>query len=106
MPQTSPLDDGELADLHEMVGSSDYTLSDVSDLALLLSDEQLDILRGYARLWGPLRGKDTRLQGGEIGLDKNPERNRGAISRQVRKMLGISGASTGGLFNISVGGRP
>lgn len=105
MPQTSPLDGRELAYLHEMVGLSDYTLSDVSDLASLLSDDQLDILRSYFGAWEPLRGKDMRFSGGRIGLDKDPDRNRRRISSQVRKMLGISAAISSGLFNISVGGR-
>lgn len=105
MPQTSPLDGRELAHLHEIVGSPDYTLADVTDLASLLSDDQLDILRNYFEAWEPLRGKDMRFSGGRMGLDKDPDRNRRRISGKVREILGIAGAGSSGLFNISVGGR-
>lgn len=101
MAQTSPLDGRELAYLHEMVGSSDYTLSDVSDLASLLSDDRLDLIRQDISLWEDGRGKNTVI-GGDVSID--PERLRRLIRRRSREALGIAGASSG-LFTISVGGR-
>lgn len=94
-----------MAAVHEIVGSPDYILADIADLASLLSDDQLDIIRSYVGIWEPLRGKDMRFSGGRIGLDKDPNRNRRGISREVRRILGIAGVSSSGLFSIPVGGR-
>jgi hypothetical protein len=105
MPQTNPLDETELAAAHEIVGLSDYTVSDISDLAALLTDGQLDLMRADIELWTPLRGKDLTLAGGRDGVSVDPERNRRLIRARTRSRLGIVGAASGGLFTIPVGGR-
>lgn len=94
----------ELAYVHEMVGLSDYTVSDISDLAALLSDEQRDLIRDDIELWTPLRGKDVTVEGGREGISIKPERARGLIRSRTRQRLGITGVSAAGLFRIPVGG--
>lgn len=105
MAQTSPLNGSELADTHEIVGLADYTVSDISDLAALLSDEQLDLIRNDIDLWKGVRGDGMEMHGGKYGITISPSGDRRFIQSRTRQKLGIAGLGSGGLFNISVGGR-
>jgi hypothetical protein len=100
----SQLSSTELAYLHEIVGLSSYTVSDVGDLATILTDEQRDLIRADIALWTPLRGKDTVMAGGKYGVNVDPERQRRRIRVRTLERLGIAGVSVGGLFSIPVRG--
>lgn len=98
-----PLSTAEIAQLHEIVGLGDYTAADISDLAALLTDDQLTLVRADLAEWGSLKTEHTALKGGRDGIEIDPVRARNEIASRNRRRLGIASASPGGLYWIPIG---
>lgn len=87
MPTPTP-EPGQIEKVREIAKLSTY--DEAAALVSSLKDEQWAATIEDIALWATVKNQFTVLRGGRSGVDIDPGRTRTAITKRVRKRLGLS----------------